>query len=121
MIGAVVPTAFVGQTIAPLFIMVMLLFGGQLVNTGSVASGLAWLRFLSLIRYTYSSLARMNSSACASGTGCYPTGESVLRAFDLDEFPIWHNLVINTSMAVAYLLIAGVLFARKTHPNMKLR
>lgn len=124
MIGSMVPTAFVGQTIAPLYILVMLLFGSQLINLQSVAPGLSWLRWFSLIRYTYSSLAQNEfvgeRFACA-GAGCYPTGELVIKGFFLDECSIEINEVANACMAVGYLALAYIAFELRTRPHLKLR
>lgn len=124
MIGSMVPTAFVGQTIAPLIILVMLVFGGQLINLKSVSSALSWLRWVSLIRYTYSAITQNEFSGLifnCTGPGCYPTGQLVIKAFFLDECSIIVNVIITAVMGAVYLGCAYVAFELRTRPHLKLK
>eukprot|EP00474_Spongospora_subterranea_P002506 CRZ02964.1 hypothetical protein [Spongospora subterranea] len=123
-IGAAVPTSFVGQTIAPLLMLVMVLYSGQLVNVTSISPIIRWIKFVSLLRYTYSSLIQNELRGLkfdCHPPGCFPTGEEVLSQYNLDEYPISSNCIAVAGISVAVFFIGYALFRWKTKPSLKLR
>ncbi|OLY83949.1 ABC transporter G family member 22 [Smittium mucronatum] len=122
-VSAIAPNEQVATIIAPLVLTIFVIYGGSLVNSGSVTPILAWLRFISYIYYTY--MAAMQNEMrglvfdCTGNTSgtCYPTGESVLKSFKLEELTIWACVGINLAMAAAYFLGAYLIIRFKTKPR----
>ncbi|PWA03294.1 hypothetical protein BB558_000550, partial [Smittium angustum] len=89
-----------------LILSVYVIFGGALVNPSYVTPLISWVKYLSFNYYTY--MAAMQNEMkglvfkCStdSGTGCYPTGESVLESYNLTKFSIAQCIGINLGMAV---------------------
>lgn len=50
-VSSFAPNLVVATTIAPAFVLPMVLFGGLLVNTSTVFSWLAWIQWISPVRY----------------------------------------------------------------------
>ncbi|KAJ1968196.1 hypothetical protein H4R34_006304, partial [Dimargaris verticillata] len=108
LIGATFETLQVAQVIAPLVLVVLMIYAGNFVNMDDVTPILSWIRYLSNLKYTYQALAINEFSGlvfdcdAAAGAACFKTGEAVLANYSLD------SLAISTS---AGLLIAlGALF-----------
>ncbi|KAJ1976117.1 hypothetical protein H4R35_002841 [Dimargaris xerosporica] len=108
LIGATFETLQVAQVIAPLVLVVLMIYAGNFVNTDDVTPILSWIRYVSNIKYTYQALAINEFSglvfdcSTAVGAACFETGEAVLAHYSLD------SLAISTS--VGLLLALGALF-----------
>ena len=123
-IGSAVPSPFVGQIIAPLVMLIMVMFGGQFVNVDSIPSWLQWMRFISIVRYSYSALT-VNEFVGSrfhleSPVGCYPTGEEVLGAFALKDMEPVMSMGMALLLGSSCLFIASFIFERNTRSIMKL-
>lgn len=57
LIGASVHSAVLGNVFASLVILLLMIFGGFLLNKNSVPEGLGWISFLSYFNYAYEALA----------------------------------------------------------------
>ncbi|SPR01275.1 unnamed protein product (mitochondrion) [Plasmodiophora brassicae] len=125
MIGSIVPNPFVGQIVGPLFIMIMLLFGGMLINVSSITPALSWLKYFSTIRYAYSSISQNEfrdlKFRCPPNGQCFATGDSVLTTYGLEDYSIAWNCFASAVIGVGFFLIGAFFFAVKTKPSLRLR
>ena len=124
MISAGVPNVRVGQIIAPLFIGIFLVFGGLLVNLNSTPNALAWIKWISVIQYSYSALSRNEFTGLefnCPGKTCI-TGEQVLETNALDSFPsLWYNVLINGCICLCFVVLGFLLFKSKSQPLLRLK
>uniref|UniRef100_A0A8C6K9U6 ATP-binding cassette, sub-family G (WHITE), member 2a n=1 Tax=Nothobranchius furzeri TaxID=105023 RepID=A0A8C6K9U6_NOTFU len=110
----VVAIANIFMTISFVFMMI---FAGLLVNLPSIASWLAWLKYLSIPRYGLSALQAnefpglnfctgLNSSMLPPSVSC--TGESYLekQGVDYSTWGLWQNHLALIVMIICFLTIA---------------
>ncbi|KAJ3336599.1 hypothetical protein HDU91_001727, partial [Kappamyces sp. JEL0680] len=121
LIGAAVPNVTVGQIVTPMIMIVMMLFGGLLLNLDSIPVFIRWLQYLSLIAYTYKGLAQneFNSGLvfnCLKGEQCFSTGEKVVEGFSLGDPSMWNSLFINMGLGAGFLLWGLIIFNRTSAP-----
>ncbi|KAJ1974653.1 hypothetical protein H4R33_006778 [Dimargaris cristalligena] len=99
------------QTFAPLLIIIFLIFGGNLVNNDDVTPVLSWIRYISLITYTYHALSHnefngltfsCGNSLTEQTTGCVATGADALQRYGLDSFSIGMCIGLICALAVAF-------------------
>ena len=129
MISSGVPNVRVGQIIGPLLIVVFLIFGGQLVDTETAPAALSWIRWISIIFYTYTALAQnemigLEFQCYQPIPGCVRSGEDALRELNLipEELPsLWYNELIVGGLGVAFVIIGYILFRWRSRPLMKLK
>eukprot|EP00474_Spongospora_subterranea_P001649 CRZ02107.1 hypothetical protein [Spongospora subterranea] len=123
-IGSASPSIFIGQTVAPMFITVMMQFAGHIVNISAVPHALRWIRFISGIRYTFAALSQNEFRGlefqCTTTVGCFPTGENVLEFFFLTEFSLIGNAMAVAVIAMVYFIFAYLLFSYRTKSSLKL-
>ncbi|KAI3642679.1 hypothetical protein MP228_012234 [Amoeboaphelidium protococcarum] len=122
------PSVRVGQSIAPLSIIVFMIFAGQLVNVDSVTVVLRWIKYTSFVRYSYSAIAvnefsGLNFECPTPVPGCVQTGQSILDQFSLVAFPssLWYCLLVNAGIAFIFLIGGYLLFELKSRPLMRLK
>ena len=130
-ISSGVPNVRVGQIIGPLIIVVFLIFGGQLVNLDSTPVVFRWIKWISIIFYSYTALVQNElvglSFKCPPQSlkfdpNCTISGESVVRDFSLNPLDsLWYNVIINACICVSFIMIGYFLFRWRSKPLMKLR
>ncbi|KAJ3410044.1 ATP-binding cassette sub- G member 2 [Chytriomyces hyalinus] len=125
-IGSAVPNAQVGQILGPLIITVFLLFGGQLLNVGSVSWVFRWLQYISIIGYTYKGLMQNEfgglSLKCSPAMRCETYfGETVVAQFALDSPTIWYCVLINCCIGIVLLGLGYTFFQRTSRPLLRLQ
>ena len=140
MIGSMVPTVNMGQIVAPLFLMIMLLFGGQLINLNRMTFALRWLQYLSIIGYTNKALAQNEFSglsfpcppAISNGTStaaanatqvarCTESGEHILSTVALDNFGFWDCILVNAGFMFGFYILGYIAYHYTTAPLRKLK
>jgi ABC-type multidrug transport system permease subunit len=127
-IGSFVPSARVGQVIAPLVVVIFLIFGGQFVNLDNAPDSLKWIQYISFISYSNKALAQNEfyglnfSYPCPNDATltCNSSGESLIRQFALDNPTMWYCVLINVGLSVAFTIIGAIGFAKTTAPLMRL-
>jgi hypothetical protein len=74
----------VASALAPIIVVLMILFGGFYINVDSLPAALAWLQYLSIMRWAFMGLAvneftgtTFSCGDVADGDGCTSTGEEV--------------------------------------------
>ncbi|KAJ3248294.1 ATP-binding cassette sub- G member 2 [Chytriomyces hyalinus] len=125
-IGSAVPNAQVGQILGPLIITVFLLFGGQLLNVGSVSWVFRWLQYISIIGYTYKGLMQNEfdglSLKCSPAMRCETYfGETVVAQFALESPTIWYCVLINCCIGIVLLGLGYTFFQRTSRPLLRLQ
>ena len=125
MLGSAVPSVQVGQIFGPLLVVLMLLFGGELLNLDRVHASLKWLQYISIIGYTNKALAQNEMQGlvfeCAPQGPCIPTGELALKSVALDGIPKWDCLMINLGLSIAFGFVGFVFFVFTSRPPLKLK
>jgi len=115
-IGSVSPSLEVATILAPVTLVIFLLFGGFYVNNASIPNYYIWLKYISFFRYgfsilTYNEFSGLNFTCPTNDPNCvllYPTGESFLQFNDLENVNILEDLLILVAMIVVYRLIAFI-------------
>ncbi|KAJ3265513.1 ATP-binding cassette sub- G member 2 [Chytriomyces hyalinus] len=125
-IGSAVPNAQVGQILGPLIITVFLLFGGQLLNVGSVSWVFRWLQYISIISYSYKGLIQNEflglSLRCSPEMRCVTyLGDTVVAQFALETPTIWYCVLINCCLGVFLLGLGYTFFQRTSRPLLRLK
>ncbi|PWN47251.1 hypothetical protein IE53DRAFT_260034 [Violaceomyces palustris] len=128
-IGAASPTIELANIIAPLFNVIFLLFGGNLLP--SPPPWFIWLHWISPITYVYSALSvnefvgstfDCNGSGSGSGSSasqCYSTGEQVLEQYKLQRFTIGENCGFLVAIAFVFTLTGYFLLRYTGHPRFR--
>ena len=101
---------------APLVIVISVLFGGFYINTDNIPIWIRWLDSCSHVRWAYTAFAineftGAEFSGCESGeSGCYSNGEQILELLSMNNFSLWdpiRNLLCLFAFyhCLAYLLL----------------
>ena len=56
-----------------------------------------------------------------TSTACYPTGQSVISAFALENPGLWYCVIINVGLATAFLGFGFLFFNTTTRPLLRLK
>eukprot|EP00842_Homolaphlyctis_polyrhiza_P001061 jgi/Hompol1/1956/HPOL_000592-RA len=126
MIGAGVPNVKLGQILTPLCLVILMLFGGQLVNLDKIPSVLRWIQWISPISYSNKALNQnefngIQLDPCPIGQSCYASGDSVIGTYGLGTPTLWVCVIINCCLTVAFLFGGYLLFDRTSRPLLKLK
>lgn len=128
-IGSFVPSARVGQVIAPLVVVIFLIFGGQFVNLENAPESLKWIQYISFISYSNKALAQNEfyglnfAYPCPNNPNitCTNSGEEVItNLVALDKPSLWYCVLINVALSIGFIIIGAIGFAKTTAPLMRL-
>ncbi|KAJ1968931.1 hypothetical protein IWQ62_000945 [Dispira parvispora] len=121
--GALFPNIQMSQIMAPLLIVIFLLFGGNLVNVDDMTPVLSWIRYISPINYIYIALAKNELTGlaftCDGGdqSGCLTNGDDVLRRFSIDSLTIGTCVAYLIALLAAYHAITYASLRWKAKPR----
>lgn len=131
-ISIATPTVGQANLLAAVWFLIMLLFGGFLVNVDSMSIGYSWLKYLSIFYYSFellmtNELSGLLLSFDAPGYPAIPVyGEVFLQTLGMDVDNQIRDLICLCSLAVAFMFVAYVLLlvraprsAAKHFKNMK--
>lgn len=128
MISSGVPNVRVGQIIGPTVVVIFLVFGGQVVNVDTVPVVLRWIKWISMILYSYSALAMNEMSdltfSCPQNSppGCSIDGLDVIENFDLVIFSsLWFSVLMNFCLGVSFIVLGYILFNWRSSPMLRLK
>merc|ERR1719223_1085477 len=103
--------------IAPVFIVTSMLFGGFFIGVDQIPVWLNWLRYLSFIKYGFAAAMQnqfedypLTYTNCTDF--CPPNGNVILKFYDVQELPMWLNLIVLAGFAIALRLIAYLILRR---------
>lgn len=91
-VAAAAPNAQVATAMAPIIVVLMILFGGFYINVDSLPDAIAWIQYLSIMRWSFMGLAvneftdtTFSCDDVAEGDTCTATGEEVLRRLSFED------------------------------------
>ncbi|OMH83246.1 ABC transporter G family member 7 [Zancudomyces culisetae] len=122
-ISTIAPTVEIASVLAPIFLSVFLIYGGNAVNLDTVTRVLFWLKYVSYIYYSYMGVMQNEFSGltfeCSNDgqSACLPTGEAVLDAYKLTEFSIYQCALLNIAISLVFLAVAYLLLRFKAKPK----
>jgi hypothetical protein len=126
-IGGSVPNATVGQIIAPLILIIFLIFGGLFVNLDTVPLAFRWIQWISFITYSNKAFAQSEFDAdfipvCAPGAqNCFKDGLAIVESFALGNPSKWVCLAANLGIATVVFFIGFYGFQRTSRPLERLK
>ena len=132
MIGSAVPSPQLGQVIAPLVGVIMIIFGGLVVNLDSLGVGIKWVQYISPISNTVKILAQnefggqvypcVQQIKTPQGSKCIDLqGSDILTQQGLDEPTILICFIANIGILVFFLVTGMLCFNRTTKPKLILK
>lgn len=122
-IGSISPSIELANVIAPMFTVIFLLFGGNLLPTPP--PWFIWLRWISPITYTYMALTQNEFKGQRFDCGqsaqsqCYQTGEQVLEQYNLQTFTIAECTGFLGALASAMILLGYIGLRVTAHPKFR--
>ena len=127
-IGSIVPSARVGQAVAPLITVILLIFGGQFVNLDNIPPSLRWIQYISFISYSNKALVQNEFDGlnfkfpCIEDANktCEMVGKNAVKTFGLENPSLWYCVLINVGLSLVFMIIGVIGFARTTAPLMRL-
>ncbi|KNC98696.1 uncharacterized protein SPPG_06376 [Spizellomyces punctatus DAOM BR117] len=123
MVSSGVETVQMAMAVAPMIAVVFLLFGGNIINNGSLGWWFKWLHYVSPIGYAYRSFMQLEfrglSLSCQPDEPCTPTGELVLQQQDLNGLSVWACAGILVALSTWWFLTGYVLLRKTSKPKMK--
>jgi ATP-binding cassette subfamily G (WHITE) protein 2 len=125
-IGSIVPNQELGQIIAPMIIIVFMLFSGLLVNLDSITVVLRWIQWISFITYSYKAYGQNEfvesiKFTCSGGSRCFADGLAVVEQYSLGTPSLWSAIAVNVGFITFYLALGMILFHRSSAPLSKLK
>ncbi|KAJ2809489.1 hypothetical protein H4R20_000109 [Coemansia guatemalensis] len=125
MMSMVVKRVDVAFTATPVVLTWFVLFSGNLSNMDTITPVLRWIKYVSMMYYTYSGVAQnefdgLEFTCKPNDIRCYKNGTEVVRAFALDAVPIWQAAVINIALGAGFYIIAYCLLRWLVKPRFVL-
>jgi len=113
MVGACAPNIYAANAMAPLIMVLMILFGGFYINSDSMPIWLGWLENVSTIKWVFYAYCvneytglELSCDDLEPGTGCLETGEEVLELLSFDQITLWQATGILAGLLFAFHIIA---------------
>jgi ABC-type multidrug transport system ATPase subunit len=125
MISAAVPNITVANIVAPLVLIVLVLFGGLYANNQTFWAGISWIQYLSYVNYAFKALMQNEFTGlvfCPSDPSqcTYQTGEEVLNAYDATQPTIWIDFVVILGYAFLFKFVGFVFLWLRSRPMRQL-
>lgn len=125
MIGSGVPNVAVGQILAPLIVVIFLIFGGQLVNLDAMPVVFKWIQWISIVSYTNKALNQNEFQGlkfdCQPFQCLYRDGEQVLELFHFDNVSIWNSVLAVAGLGLSFFFTGYFLFRLNSKPLLRLK
>jgi len=120
MVGSISPNFPIAQILAPISLVLFMLFGGFLVNSDNIPIYYIWLKYLSFFKYVYESLMvnEFQGLPFTCDVTCIPNGDVQLDVMGMKNVDIWLNLAILVVMACWYRVV-GFLVILFFHKELK--
>ncbi|TPX56692.1 hypothetical protein PhCBS80983_g04354 [Powellomyces hirtus] len=121
-VSCAVPTVQLAQATGPLLVVVFMLYGGQIINVGTLGWYFRWLHYLSPISYAYRALAQTELAeltlSCLPNEACVTTGKAMLAVYDLDTISTGVCALVLAGLATAWFVVAYGLLRKTSKPKM---
>jgi len=108
MVGACAPNMDAANAMAPLLMVLTILFGGFYINAGSMPEWIGWLENLSTIKWCFEAYCINEFKGlefCDAEFGC-ESGEEVLAKLSFDKYDVWIPMAALASLFAAFHVIA---------------
>eukprot|EP00050_Salpingoeca_kvevrii_P011111 m.12819 g.12819 ORF g.12819 m.12819 type:complete len:185 (+) comp3261_c0_seq2:1468-2022(+) len=123
-ISAMTPNIEVAGLIAPITLILMMLFGGFYINVESIPDWLIWLESISFIKYAYQALLVNEfdggTYSCEEAFNCLDTGDKVLDSLSMDDVHYWEEFGKLMALAVGFRIIGYFALRYFSRPKIKL-
>lgn len=127
LISALIKNVEMAPRVAPAFVILFLMFSGFLLNDESVPVYMAWLKYISFIRYTFQGLtvnefagAEFPEGCEAAINGTFPsgpprcaTGDDVLEQLSFEEVEISFVVTMNVIIGFAFHFLAYAILSSR--------
>ncbi|KAI8927875.1 P-loop containing nucleoside triphosphate hydrolase protein [Entophlyctis helioformis] len=125
LIGSAVRDIKIGQILAPLIVVLMLLFGGPLVSLESMSVVFKWIQYVSIIAISNKAFVQNEflgrTFECPNPNAvCYRDGQQVIDTLALGSPSLWASVAHNIGLAVFLLVLGYIMFERTSKPLMRL-
>jgi len=119
-VGAACPSIVVASLVAPLFMVILMLFAGFYINVESIPVYYRWIPVISPFKYTYETLMKNEflglTFTCddyekINGTCPVQTGAVLLERMGMLDVNIWQHIIILAG-CIVLLRIAAYIFLR---------
>merc|ERR1712039_784216 len=111
--GSCAPSIDAANAMAPLIMVLMILFGGFYINSDSMPEWLGWLENVSTIKWVFYAYCvneytglELECDDIDPGTGCQETGEEVLELLSFDQLGLWTPTAIVGGLFVGFHVLA---------------
>lgn len=127
-LGCVTPSLPVAMAIAPMCLILLLLFSGFYLNVESLPDFLFYLKYVSFIYYGFRALCynefngetfECTPEEAARGR-CQTTGADVLASLDMADVNVWRNVGILVSMGIILRIMAWLALRYLYRPKTNL-
>lgn len=123
-LGSVSPNVHMSQILAPMLIVIFLMYGGNIGNDSSIPIALSWIQYISPLKYAYAALFQNEFSGLVfnptEGNHTFQTGEQVIHLYQVDFLPMYACFVILFSLACLFQILAYIALARSTKSKLNL-
>jgi len=110
-VGSIAPTQVMAQALAPISLVIFMLFGGFFLNSDTIPVYYIWLKYISFFKYAYEILMHneftgLEFSCDNTYGGCIPNGRTELKYLGMGDVVLWENFTILLCMAILYRILA---------------
>lgn len=127
MVSSVSANLEIANIIAPLIVVIFLLFGSNLLPVSACPPWFVWLHWISFFSYAYAPLVlnefsgrvfTCDASVDVTSAQCYRTGEELIRQYSLDRFTISQCAGFLVLIGTVYLVIGYLALSMLTRPAL---
>lgn len=113
------PTPGSAAEIAPLWVIVFLMFSGYFLNEANIPGWLSWLKYISFVRYTFQALCVNEFKDACFEDNC-EAGNQVLRDLDFEDVEIAQNLIYLALFVIVFNVIGYLILAYRGQKYMEI-
>ena len=113
LISAAVPNVTVANILAPLILIIFVLFGGFYSNTQSIWAGIAWIQWISYVNYAFKGLVQNEFNNV-------PGGAATIALFNAGSPTIWVDFVIIIGFGLLFRVIGCFVLAFRSRQRRQI-
>jgi ABC-type multidrug transport system ATPase subunit len=113
LISAAVPDVTVANILAPLILIIFVLFGGFYSNTQSIWSGIAWIQWISYVNYAFKGLVQNEFNNV-------PGGAATISLYDAGAPSLWVDFVIIIGFGVFFRVLGCFVLAFRSRQRRQI-
>jgi len=119
-LGCAAPSEQIAQMLVPIAMLIPMMFGGFLIDTGSMPAFIGWFKYFSFFRYAYDAVniaiwGNWGKIECPDATKCaFNTGEDVLRYLSIDSANLTSSLFVLVGFIICFRALAFISLVRRS-------